>query len=101
MQNKQLYFTVLSTRAEKEIIASFNWYEGQQKDLGNRFVQKVLQRIADIEKDPELFSFKYKSCREANLIPFPFVIIYRVNKRKNIIRILSVFHTAQNPNKKY
>ena len=101
MQNKPAYTTILSIRAEKEIIASFDWYEDQQKGLGNRFVEKVLQRIANIEQGPVLFSFKYKSYREANITQFPFVIIYRINKRKNIIRVLSVFHTAQNPIKKY
>jgi len=101
MENKPAYSTILSGRAEKEILASFDWYEEQQKGLGGRFAEKVLQRIHNIEMNPELFSIKYKSYREANIAPFPFVIIYRINKRKNIIRIVSVFHTAQNPKGKY
>lgn len=101
MENKPVYSTILSNRAEKEIIASYDWYEHQQKGLGNKFVEKVLQRIYNIEKNPDFFSFKYKSYREANVAPFPYVIIYRINNRKNIIRIVSVFHTSQNPKKKY
>ena len=101
MGNKPTHSVVLSIRAEKEIIASFDWYEGQQKGLGNRFTEKVLQRIDNIQRNPELFSKKYKSYREARVAPFPFVIIYRINTKKSIIRIVSVFHTAQNPGKKY
>ncbi|WP_394331107.1 type II toxin-antitoxin system RelE/ParE family toxin [Chryseobacterium soldanellicola] len=30
---------------------------------------------------------------------FPYVLIYKINKEKNIIRIYRVFHTSQNPEK--
>jgi len=32
---------------------------------------------------------------------FPFFIIYRINDRLKIIRIISVFHTSRNPKGKY
>jgi plasmid stabilization system protein ParE len=99
--NKSAYSIVLSVRAEKEILAAFDWYEAQQTGLGTRFVGNVLTRINDVEKNPELFSFRHKSYREANVSPFPFTVIFRVNRRKAIVRIVSVFHSAQNPNRKY
>ena len=101
MANKIGYATSLSTRAQKELRTSFIWYEQQQMGLGVRFVEDIELRFRKIEQNPELFSIKHKSYREASVPLFPYVIIYRINKRKKIIKIFSVFHTAQNPGKRY
>ncbi len=101
MVNNPLYTSILSARAEKEINASWSWYEDRQEGLGDRFVQEVLDKINTIEQNPELFSFKHKLYREASLTIFPVVIIYRVNKKKKIANILSIFHTARNYKNKY
>lgn len=101
MGNNLSYSTFLSHRAEKELINSFNWYEDEQKDLGTRLIDEVFIQIRKIEQNPELYAQKFKSYRETVLPKFPFVIIYRVNKSQNIIRIVSVFHTSRNPRSKY
>ena len=101
MESKLNYSVLLSVRAEKDLETSFTWYEGQQKGLGSRFIEEVMHRIRKIEQNHELFSIKYKSYGETSVARFPFIILYRINKRKNIIRIVSVFHAAQNPKKKY
>ena len=101
MANNAGYSAILSIRAEKELITSFDWYENQQTGLGDRFIATVLLRIGIITQTPETFSPKFKSYRETAVAPFPFIIIYRINKRKKIVRIVSVFHTSQDPRKKY
>ncbi len=42
-----------------------------------------------------------KYYREVGISTFPFVIVYRIYKQRKLIRIFSVFHTNQNPGKKY
>ena len=101
MENKISYPVFLSVRAEKELVSSFTWYEDQQKNLGSRFIDEVFIQIHKIEHNPELYAQKYKLYREVVLPKFPFVIIYRINKPKNIVRIVSVFHTSRNPRTKY
>ena len=101
MEHKLKYSILYTPRAEKDLIDSFTWYERQQKGLGRRFIDTVKQRINKIEQGPELFGTKYKFYREASVPTFPYVIIYRIYNRKKIIRVFSVFHTAQNPKKKY
>lgn len=101
MRDKLIYSLLLSTRAEKEALTSYDWYEEQQKGLGERFMSTLLITLSQIETNPELFSFKCKSYREANLPTFPYVVIYRLNKRKHSIRVVSVFHTSRSPKIKY
>ncbi len=93
--------SIISSRAQKEISVSWQWYEDRQQGLGDRFFNAVLDRIRAIEQNPERYPTRYKSYKETTLEDFPFLIIYRVNKKRNIIRIVSVFHTSKNPKRKY
>ena len=92
---------VISSRAQKEIALSWQWYEEREPELGDRFVAAVRQKIGTISKDPEIFAIKHKPYREASVSVFPFLIIYKVNKRQRLVEIISVFHTARNPKRKY
>ncbi|MBS1935209.1 MAG: type II toxin-antitoxin system RelE/ParE family toxin, partial [Bacteroidetes bacterium] len=47
------------------------------------------------------YSIRYKNYREAILSIFPFIVIYRINKKKKIVFIISVFHSKRNPKRKY
>jgi plasmid stabilization system protein ParE len=101
MENKSGYSSIISTRAQKEIAVSWEWYEERQQGLGDRFVKEIVARLRDIEKNPDKYPTRYKSYKEASLPIFPFILIYRVAKGKKTIRLLSVFHTSRNPKKKY
>ena len=45
MANKASYSVILSSRAQKEIAQSWEWYEDRQRGLGDRFVNEVVKRI--------------------------------------------------------
>ncbi|MEP6928209.1 MAG: type II toxin-antitoxin system RelE/ParE family toxin [Ginsengibacter sp.] len=101
MVSNPVYTSILSTRAQKEITQSWEWYEERQQNLGDRFVKEIINKIRLIEEYPEKYPTRYKSYKEAHVPVFPFLIIYRLNRRKKSIRIVSVFHTSLNPKKKY
>lgn len=101
MANNPVYTSILSTRAQKEIAQSWDWYEERQQTLGDRFVREVTGKIRLIEQNPERYPTRYKSYKETSLNIFPFLIIYRLNLKLKLIRIVSVFHTSLNPKKKY
>jgi hypothetical protein len=101
MVNKPSFSTTISSRAQKEISESWNWYEDRQPGLGDRFVKEVINRISEIELYPERYPNRYKTYKETLIKTFPYLIIYRINKRKKIIRVVSVFHTSLSPRKKY
>jgi plasmid stabilization system protein ParE len=100
MANKAGYSTIISSRAQKEIALSWEWYEERQQGLGDHFINEVVNRIGQIERYPERYPTRYRTYKETLVQGFPFFIIYRVNKRKKTIRIVSVFHTSINPRKK-
>ncbi len=101
MVNSNLYRNIISKKANLEISKSWDWYEERQRGLGDRFFKELIQQLKQIEQFPERYPCKYKSYRETSLNIFPFSIIYKVNKRKNIIVIVSVFHNNRNPSKRY
>ncbi len=39
MASNPVYTSILSTRAQKEITQSWEWYEEKQQDIGDRFVK--------------------------------------------------------------
>ena len=101
MASNPVYTSILSTRAQKEITQSWEWYEERQQNLGDRFVKEVISKIRLIEQTPERYPTRFKSYKEALVPIFPFLIIYRLNRRKKSVRIVSLFHTSLNPKKKY
>ena len=101
MANNSGYTSILSTRAQKEIAQSWDWYEERQQTLGDRFVKEVINKIRLIEQNPGRYPTRYKTYKETLLNIFPFLIIYRLNRRKKSVRIISVFHSSLNPQKKY
>ena len=101
MSNIPAYSAVLSSRAQKEISHAWNWYEDRQKGLGDRFLKEVITRIRKIEQTPERYPTRFKSYKETPVPIFPFLIIYRINKKRKLIQIVSVFHTSMHPKKKY
>ena len=86
---------VLRRVAETEFGDSIAWYEGEREGLGEEFraaIEGYFQRIAD---NPERFPQVRGEVRRAVVRRFPFVIHFLI--QKEIIVVLSVFHTSREP----
>ncbi|MDQ3681961.1 MAG: type II toxin-antitoxin system RelE/ParE family toxin [Bacteroidota bacterium] len=80
--------------------AAFAWYEDKQKNLGERFIKAVRQKIEEIILHPEAYgSRSNKTFREAKVEFFPYLIVYKINKRTKEIYI-SLFITLKNIHEK-
>jgi plasmid stabilization system protein ParE len=101
MANNPAFSGILSIRAQKEIIEAWEWYEERQQGLGDRFIKELTDRIRLVEQNPDRYPTRYKSYKETPVPVFPFLIIYRLNRKKKLVRIVSVFHTSLNPKKKF
>lgn len=91
---------LFSPRAEAEYAEAYLWYELKLTGLGEKFDSEVRRTIELLAHSPELFPLKRKNYREAPLNRFPFVVIYRIDKSRNIILLQSFFHYSRNPGKK-
>jgi len=97
-----VYNYLLTTDAEQEYIHSFLWYEQQQTGLGEKFVSSIRNKLQRISANPHQYKKMRDHFYEAPLIrSFPFVIIYFIDTKKNLIIVTSIFHTKRNPRKKY
>ena len=87
---------------ESDYDNAYNWYETQQKGLGDRFLLNVRNKLEQIKLSPEVYGAKSrKNYREARLNNFPYLIVYRVYPAKKRIFVSAVHHEKMNPNKKY
>ena len=87
-------------KAQKEIIDAWKWYEEQQPGLGDRFKYEVRKKIASIVENHLHYPLKGKY-REAQTDVFPYLIIFRFDKKADMIFVVSVFHMSRHPKKKY
>jgi plasmid stabilization system protein ParE len=95
------YHIEFLVKARLELLQAWNWYEDRQPGLGSRFKDAVYEGLYSISLNPEQYPEKIKHYRETVIDVFPYVIIYRVHKRKQIVAVLSIFHTSRNPKKKF
>jgi hypothetical protein len=69
------------------------YYNVQQKGLGNRFKSVINATFSNIKKMPLAASIAYDDVRYKVVDKFPFIILYQI--RGNKILIARVFNTYQ------
>ena len=87
-------------KAQMEILSAWEWYEDKQPGLGNRFKDEVARKIKTVAQNPFHYPLKGKY-REAQVDVFPFLIVFKFDKKAGIIFIVSVFHMSRHPKKKW
>jgi len=92
------YKLLLKPGAEEDIDHAYNWYEDQQTDLGEKFLQELVSFYKKLEQRPAAFSKINKPYRQAALKQFPYVIVFEISKKEVVI--YAVFHTSRNPKNK-
>jgi plasmid stabilization system protein ParE len=96
------YIYRLHPLTKQDYDEAYEWYEKKQKGLGERFLKAVRKKIEEIVLQPEVYSSKSnKKFREARVDVFPYLVVYKINKRKKEIYISSIHHAKKHPQKKY
>ncbi len=95
------YIISIHNKAEAEYEEAYNWYLKEQEGLEEDFFQAINKKLQQIVSGPELYSIKNSSCREAVVSGFPYVIVYKINKRAQTINVIAIHHTSRKPKKKY
>lgn len=84
--------------AENELFEAHEWYNKKQSGLGNRFFTEVSAYLKRIASNPYKFSIRYSNeLRFAPLHVFPYLISYWIDEDRQIVFVLSIFHTSKNP----
>jgi len=88
-------------KAIKELTEALDWYAEQQDDLVELFRDHFRREVLNIKNFPEGYPKVKRNYRQALMSNFPYLIIYSINKKEEIITILSIFHTSRNPKQKF
>jgi mRNA-degrading endonuclease RelE of RelBE toxin-antitoxin system len=87
---------------QKDYNEAYYWYEEKQIGLGERFMQMVRLKIAEITAHPNTYGKRTRKLfREAQVDIFPYLIVYRISESSKEVFVASVHHTKKHPKKKY
>ena len=86
---------IVRARAERDIQSTFEWYESQQRGLGEEFLSAVRQRLETVRSFPESAPVLYRDVRRAVVSRFPYVIFYVAQPSR--VSILAVLHQSRDP----
>ncbi len=88
---------IYSQKAREEFKDAVKWYEEKEAGLGSDLEKEILTKVEMITNHPLRYPLGKGYYRQTLIKKFPYLIVYRYNKLKHIITILSIFHTSRNP----
>ncbi|MBS4068688.1 MULTISPECIES: type II toxin-antitoxin system RelE/ParE family toxin [unclassified Sulfurimonas] len=88
---------ILHPLAENDLKIALNYYFDISQKLEKRFLSHIDKQFNDILNSPNLYKYETKTSQKVVMKKFPYIIIYE--QYENIIMILAIFHTKQNPKK--
>ena len=93
------YKIITNPEANRDIVNSFEYYKNVAgKKVANSFFKDFKFTVNKLQK----VSYFQKIHNDFHRLPlrvFPFIIIYKIEKQIETIKIFRVFHTSQNPEK--
>ena len=89
------YRLVSEPRADNDVEAAFEWYEGEQPGLGLEFLDELRAAYDRIVDGPLKYPQLRSNTRRALLRRFPYAVFFAVEE--GIIVILAVLHTSRDP----
>ncbi len=95
------YNIKLLEEADKEFSNAAVWYEKQSPGLGARFISVIKNKLNLIAKYPERYPKRKGNFRETPIKTFPYIIVYTVYKKEQVITVSTIFHAKRNPKRKY
>jgi toxin ParE1/3/4 len=91
------YRIVIPDEIYEELNSAAVYYEGQQNNLGVKFLDDYENTMANLKRAPLVYQFRFKEFRGIRFARFPFVVLYEV-EGKSII-IYRLIHAKRNPKK--
>lgn len=89
------YVLVFRPEVRNELDEAYSWYESQELELGDDFLEQVDEALGRICPMPESYPTVYRDVRRAVVRRFPYIIYYRIVSSRVIVT--AVFHGRRNP----
>jgi len=94
------YEVSIDKRALDDLNQAVNYYNLQQKDLGEKFLVDFDTSLNTLSANP-FFKVRYDDYRCLPLSKFPYMIHYIINEKKKRVEIYGVIHTSLDPEKSW
>ena len=95
-----MFKVIYRKRAENQIENIVEWYFGKNVGTAVKFINE-LDYLIDLLSINPYFATKYLDVKCVPFKKFPYLIFYRIDEKKMVVRIISVIHTSRNPSKVY
>jgi hypothetical protein len=93
----KLYQVLIDSDALIDIQQATDWYNQQHAGLGGRFQSQVVAQISLLTKNHKHYSPRYKKVCCMLIRKFPYLVHFTVDKKREVIEVLAVFHTSRSP----
>ncbi len=87
----------ISESALLDIEQSKDWYDQQQKGLGDRFQNHVIQKIELLKTNPLIYNIRYNEIRCLVIDQFPFMVHFYADEENSSAEVLAVINTSRDP----
>ncbi|MBD1363903.1 type II toxin-antitoxin system RelE/ParE family toxin [Mucilaginibacter sp. ZT4R22] len=95
------YEIIFHPEAEKEYAEALDWYDKGGEGLRQRLRHCISVQLSYLSKSPEIYAVKKRGYRECPVTVFPYVLVFMIYPKENIVYIYSVFHSSRHPAPKY
>lgn len=85
----------LDRRADRDIEATFAWYEGERPGLGEELLDELRATFARIADGPFGYQDLRSGIRRALVRRFPYAVYFAVES--DVVVILAVLHVSRDP----
>lgn len=86
---------LVSSRANANIVAAYEWYEQRVPGLGADFVRRVDATLLLIQRSPQIFRLRRGKMRLAMTPRFPYAIYFLWDETARFISVRRVLHFSQ------
>jgi plasmid stabilization system protein ParE len=93
------YRLLITPIAQQNIEQAFNYYLEEAGDsIADMFYDDLQFAYNSLEINP-FYQVRVKRYRALPLRKFPYLLFFEIVEESNLVKILSLFHTSQDPNK--
>lgn len=91
------YKIIVTESAKEDTQTAYNYYEDQKQDLGEEFLQELVNKYDNLGQHPEHYGYIDKKglLRDLKIDRFPYVIIFEVTADSVIV--YAVHNTYRHP----
>lgn len=86
---------VLTSEAERELVAVLDWYAAQAPNLVRRFVDEYDRLVQRLAENPLQFPAARGTIRPAGFNRFPYGLFFRV--RFDVVEVIGCLHGSRDP----